>query len=102
MKPIVIYLDRPDDEIKLTKKEFEEYINNAYDHGYDCGYAEGKKNDLWWKYGGNTINTMAPGGKITATNSMYSINNAVEKVTNTNGTVFEAVSKALNELGEEK
>jgi len=31
MKPIVIYLDKHDDEIKLSRKEFEEYINKAYD-----------------------------------------------------------------------
>ena len=56
MKPIVIYLDKHDDEIKLTRKEFEEYINKAYDQGYACGYAEGKKYYPWW-YGGNTITT---------------------------------------------
>lgn len=43
MKPIVIYLDKHDDEIKLTRKEFEEYIDKAYDQGYACGYEEGKK-----------------------------------------------------------
>lgn len=52
MKPIIIYLDKHDNEIKLTKKEFEEYMNKAYDHGYACGYAEGKKYfPLWY---GNT------------------------------------------------
>ena len=57
MKPIVIYLDKYDDEIKLTRKEFEEYINKAYDQGYACGYAEGKKYSpyLWW--GNDTIIT---------------------------------------------
>ena len=54
MKPIVIYLDKHDDEIKLTKKEFEEYINKAYDQGYACGYAEGKKYYPWWGNGGIT------------------------------------------------
>ncbi len=48
MKPIVIYLDKHDDEIKLSRKEFEEYINKAYDQGYACGYAEGKKYYPWW------------------------------------------------------
>ncbi len=57
MKPIVIYLDKHDDEIKLTRKEFEEYINKAYDQGYACGYAEGKKYYPWWQYNGNTITT---------------------------------------------
>lgn len=132
MKPIVIYLDKHDDEIKLTRKEFEEYINKVYDQGYACGYAEGKKYYPWWNYTGNTIqstSTMPPikeiyygtgtpisnpditiscdtnknsGGTITATNSIYPGDNAVEKIINTNGTVFEAVSKALKELGEEK
>ena len=54
MKPIVIYLDKHDDEIKLSRKEFEEYINKAYDQGYACGYAEGKKYYPWW-YGNSTI-----------------------------------------------
>lgn len=54
MKPIVIYLDKHDDEIKLTRKEFEEYINKAYDQGYACGYAEGKKYYPWWGNGGIT------------------------------------------------
>ena len=136
MKPIVIYLDKHDDEIKLTQKEFEEYINKAYDQGYACGYAEGKKYYPWW--GNGTITTtnipqpkevlygtgkeynpdytqitcdtdknsvFAPGGNIIATNSIYPGDNAVEKVTattGTNNTVFEAVSKALKELGEKK
>lgn len=58
MKPIVIYLDKHDDEIKLTRKEFEEYINKAYDQGYACGYAEGKKYSPypWWE-NGTTITT---------------------------------------------
>lgn len=129
MKPIVIYLDKHDDEIKLTRKEFEEYINKAYDQGYACGYAEGKKYYPWWGNSGITytstnapreitygtgIPTPEPGIKITcdndrnsvfatATNSIYSGDNAVEKITATNdtdNTVFEAVRKVLNELKE--
>ena len=67
MKPIVIYLDKHDDEIKLSRKEFEEYINKAYDQGYACGYAEGKKYYPWWNtnvsYGNNppTISTTSSG-----------------------------------------
>ena len=130
MKPIVIYLDKHDDEIKLTRKEFEEYINKAYDQGYACGYAEGKKYYPWLNYNGNTITTNTipqpkevyygtgtptpvPDIKITcdtdrnsvfatATNSIFLGDNAVEKMYEPNGTVFEAVSKALKELGEEK
>lgn len=134
MKPIVIYLDKHDDEIKLTRKEFEEYINKAYDQGYACGYAEGKKYYPWRGNGTitstNTIpqpkevyygtgtptpepsikitcdndrnSVFAPGGNITATNSIYPGDNAVEKMYEPNGTVFEAVSKALKELGEKK
>lgn len=49
MKPIVIYLDRRDGKIELTRKEFEDYINKAYQQGYDCGYAEWKKN-YWSPY----------------------------------------------------
>lgn len=105
MKPIVIYLDKHDDEIKLTRKEFEEYINKAYDQGYACGYAEGKKYYPWWsngsitytgsntqpldiRYTGTQItcdtdrnSVFAPGGNITATNSIYPGDNAVEKIT---------------------
>lgn len=57
MKPIIIYLDK-DDEIKLTKKEFEQYIKDAYNQGYDCGYTEGKKSNFWnpYWYGGLTYN----------------------------------------------
>ena len=54
MKPIIIYLDKHNAEIKLTKKEFEEYINKAYDQGYAYGYSEGKKYYPWW-YNNNTI-----------------------------------------------
>lgn len=133
MKPIVIYLDKHDDEIKLTRKEFEEYINKAYDQGYACGYAEGKKYYPWWgnggitytqtnapreiTYGGTptpepdikiTCNTdknsvFAPGSDITSSNLFIHGDDAVEKVTATNGTdstVFEAVRKVLNELKE--
>jgi len=45
MKPIIIYLDKSD-KVVLTKKEFEEYIKEAYDQGYNCGYNDGKK----WYY----------------------------------------------------
>ena len=131
MKPIVIYLDKHDDEIKLTRKEFEEYINKAYDQGYACGYAEGKKYYPW--YGGitytstnapqeitygtgkkynpndttqitcdtNKNSVFATGGTITATNSIYPGDNVVEKVV-TDSTIPEAVSKILQELGEGK
>ena len=50
MKPIIIYVDKSD-VIKLTKKEFEQYIRDAYDQGYNCGYADGKKytwNPYWY------------------------------------------------------
>ena len=125
MKPIVIYLDKHDDEIKLTRKEFEEYINKAYDQGYACGYAEGKKYYPWWSNGTITSNMpqppqtilygtekeynpdytkitcdYAPGSTVTSVNSIYPGDNAVEKISDTNSTVFEAVSKVLSELGE--
>ena len=45
MKPIVVYTDKSD-TIKLTKEEFEKYINEAYDQGYNRGYADGSK--TWW------------------------------------------------------
>ena len=57
MKPIIIYLDKHDDEIKLTRKEFEEYINKIYDQGYACGYAEGKKYSSYPQWGNNRLTT---------------------------------------------
>ena len=63
MKPIIIYLDKNEDEVKLTRKEFEEYINRAYkagyDSGYDSGYVDGKKYYPWWNYT-NTISSTTP------------------------------------------
>ena len=56
MKPIIIYLDKQD-KISLTKEEFERYIREAYDQGYNCGYADGKRN-YWTPYWyGNTLTT---------------------------------------------
>ncbi len=48
MKPIVIYVDKQKNNITLTREEFEDFINKAYEQGYSCGYAEGKKN--CWPY----------------------------------------------------
>ena len=56
MKPIIIYMDRKD-EVRLTKEEFEKYIKEAYDQGYNCGYADGKKNQWGPYWYGNTITT---------------------------------------------
>ena len=42
MKPIVIYPKDNGDKITLTKKEFEEYLNQAYNAGHSDGYAAGK------------------------------------------------------------
>ena len=50
MKPIVIYLNKSNDKIQLTQKEFEDYITQAYNQGYSCGYAEGRKNHYWYNY----------------------------------------------------
>ncbi len=58
MKPIVIYLDKNEEEVKLTRKEFEEYIDRAYKAGYNSGYADGK-NYPWWNHI-NTISTATP------------------------------------------
>lgn len=71
MKPIVIYLDKHDDEIKLTKKEFEEYINKAYDQGYACGYTEGKKYYPWWGNGGITYTSTNAPREIYGTGKEY-------------------------------
>ena len=131
MKPIVIYLDKHDDEIKLTRKEFEEYINKAYDQGYACGYAEGKKYYPWWgnsgitytqtnvpreitygtgkKYDPNdtqiTCNTIPqPKEVLYGTTTGKTATNSVYTGDNavTDSTIPEAVSKILQELGERK
>lgn len=49
MKPIVIYVDKQKNNITLTREEFEDFINKAYEQGYSCGYAEGKKS-YWSPY----------------------------------------------------
>ena len=47
MKPIVIYPKDNGDKITLTKKEFEEYLQQAYDSGHSDGYAAGRAVN-WW------------------------------------------------------
>ena len=47
MKPIVIYPKDNGDKIILTKKEFEEYLEQAYNAGHADGYAAGKTFN-WW------------------------------------------------------
>jgi hypothetical protein len=65
MKPIVIYVDKQKNNITLTREEFEDFINKAYEQGYSCGYADGKK-DYWPSHitytssGSNTPITINP------------------------------------------
>lgn len=47
MKPIVIYPKDNGDKITLTKKEFEEYLEQAYTAGHTDGYAAGRSFN-WW------------------------------------------------------
>lgn len=54
MEPIVIYLEDSKDEIKLTKKQFEKYIKDAYKQGYDNGYTEGNRKYFLPYYWTNT------------------------------------------------
>ena len=59
MRPIVIYVGKSD-EIKLTKEEFEKYLNEAYSAGYDAGYANACKPYVsypWWTNTQPTITT---------------------------------------------
>ena len=46
MKPIVIYPSEKSDKVTLTKKEFEDYLQQAYNSGYNDGYNTYKVN--WW------------------------------------------------------
>lgn len=59
MKPIVIYVDKQKNNITLTREEFEDFINKAYEQGYSCGYADGKKNSFQWPYNGGFVYTNA-------------------------------------------
>ena len=47
MKPIVIYAKNDGDNIILNKKDFEEYLRQAYDTGHTDGYAAGRAMN-WW------------------------------------------------------
>lgn len=85
MKPIVIYVDKQKNNITLTREEFEDFINKAYEQGYSCGYTDGKKNSTWWPYGSsgvtysNAPNTTGAPSKlnpyeITCTNTTKDVN----------------------------
>jgi len=37
MKPFVVYIDVNTDEITLSKKDFEKYLKEAYENGYEEG-----------------------------------------------------------------
>jgi len=50
MKPIIIYVDGNRDEIRLNRKQFEKFIQDAYQQGYDNGYADGNKRYYWSPY----------------------------------------------------
>ena len=47
MKPIVIYPKNDGDKVTLNKKDFEEYLRQAYDAGHADGYAAGRATN-WW------------------------------------------------------
>lgn len=47
MKPIVIYPKNDGDKVTLNKKDFEEYLRQAYDAGYADGHAAGRATN-WW------------------------------------------------------
>lgn len=62
MKPIVIYINSEKDDIKLSRKQFEKFIQDAYQQGYDSGYADGSKRYYWTPYQPyyNTISNSQP------------------------------------------
>lgn len=51
MKPIVVYINENNDKISLTKKEFENFLKEAYDQGYSEGYSKGMSYNYsgWWR-----------------------------------------------------
>lgn len=40
MKPIIIYQDSSKSKISLTKKEFEDYMQQSYTEGYNAGFSQ--------------------------------------------------------------
>ena len=50
MKPFVVYINENTDKIALTKKEFEDFLREAYDQGYNDGYNKGisSNHSNWW------------------------------------------------------
>lgn len=47
MKPFVIYAEKNSVNVTMTKAEFEKYIKEAYDGGYEDGYRAGKASTKW-------------------------------------------------------
>ena len=37
-----VYIDKEDNVIKMSKRDFEELLDKAYNKGYDAGYIAGK------------------------------------------------------------
>lgn len=50
MKPFIIYTGKDSTNVTMTKKEFEKYIKEAYDGGYDDGYKAGKAQLAQWDF----------------------------------------------------
>lgn len=55
MKPFVIYAEKNSVNVTMTKAEFEKYIKEAYEGGYEDGYKVGKAQPIKWEIP-NTIN----------------------------------------------
>ena len=49
MKPFVIYAEKNSVNVTMTKAEFERYIKEAYDGGYEDGYKVGKAQPIKWE-----------------------------------------------------
>ena len=47
MKPFVIYAEKNLVDVTMTKAEFEKYIKEAYEGGYEDGYKAGKASIKW-------------------------------------------------------
>lgn len=70
MKPIIIYAKNDGDKVTLNKKDFEEYLRQAYDTGYADGHAAGRATN-WW----NTPITYPTTNPITWTNEPNDVPN---------------------------
>ena len=96
MKPIIIYPGESGNKITMTRKEFEDYINKAYQSGYDQGYAEGKK--TYWSYPWyNTTTTVGNNLQSTGNNPIRYDTITCKSMENLTNTIMGEVHNAIGD-----